>query len=194
LASGFVMDLVRICWSFRLQQTDIPPQVKLARNKTIFNQIVTILLLLFTKLDCYFSLVFNRKPDPDCGRRDNLPEWVWRGRARCGVVGVCSESEGRRRDSESESTPSRTPRAAASDSETRPFGLARPGLSAEGLAAAVSDRRPLNWLVGNRCIPGLGPEMPSLADSEDHRVLSLPGLGRPQFERRLGRACRLQFC
>ena len=52
------MDLVRICWSFRLQQTDIPPQVKLARNKTIFNQIVTILLLLFTKLDCYFSLVF----------------------------------------------------------------------------------------------------------------------------------------
>ncbi len=32
------MDLVRICWSFRLQQTDIPPQVKLARNKTIFNQ------------------------------------------------------------------------------------------------------------------------------------------------------------
>jgi hypothetical protein len=53
---------------------------------------------------------------------------------------------------------------------TRPFGLARPQLSAEGLAAAVSDRRPLNWLVGNRCIPGLGPEMPSLADSEDHRV------------------------
>ena len=91
-------------------------------------------------------------------------------------------------------TPSRTPRAAASDSETRPCGLARPGRSAEGLAAAVSDRRPLNWLVGNRCIPGLGPEMPSLADSEDHRVLSLPGLGRPQFERRLGRACRLQFC